>query len=222
MRRLLIAICCLLLLNQCNKKEVLLPVIPIDGIERIENHSSIWIFFETSEGDTLAVLNKNNKLINTNWIFNIDRRLPMKQVIPQLEILQRDRNKDSMHKKEGMKNFFSYADTKNERISLVEFSEIEFAEYNGQEGATPIARDSICLIPLLLSGENIQAGGRNYSLDQVNEIGEVIATCDSISAPYFQLQYSGDLSFQQYLAARAGLASAELPIDNTEVILTLK
>jgi hypothetical protein len=222
MPRLLIAICCLLLLNQCNEKEVLLPVIPIDGIERIENHSSIWIFFETSDGEALAVLNKNNKLINTNWIFNIDRRLPMNQLIPQLEILQRDRNKDSMHKKEGMKNFFSYADTKNERISLVEFQEIEFAESNGSEGTTPIARDSTCLVPLHISGESLQVGGRNYSLDRVNEIRELIATCDSTSAAYFQLQYSGELSFQQYLSVRAALASAELPIDNTEVIHTLK
>lgn len=63
----------------CSKKSVQLPLIDSDGISDIYNHSSIWLFFEENENDTLAVLNKNNKVINTQWIFNIDRRLTMKQ-----------------------------------------------------------------------------------------------------------------------------------------------
>jgi hypothetical protein len=212
----------LLLLSHCKKKEVMLPVIPIDGIEQTENHSSIWIFLELSEGDTLAILNKNNKLINTNWIFNVDRRLKMKHVIPHLETLQRDRNKDSMHKKEGMSNFFSYADTKNERISLVEFPEQKFVLKSDTEVFMDRAPDSICRIPLQLEEDLIMVNGNKYRFDEMTRIGEILESCDSISQPRFQLQYGPELTFQQYLSARASLASSDLPVDNTELIHTLK
>lgn len=118
-----------LFLSGCGKKELLLPLVAVDGISETQNHSSIWMFYSTTESDTLAVLNKNNKLLNTNWIYNIDRRLQMKHIIPHLESLQANREKPSVHKKEGMENFFSFANTENERISLVPFSQIVFVKH---------------------------------------------------------------------------------------------
>ena len=119
-----------LFLSGCGKKELLLPLVAVDGISETQNHSSIWMFYSTTESDTLAVLNKNNKLLNTNWIYNIDRRLQMKHIIPHLEALQANREKPSVHKKEGMENFFSFANIENERISLVPFSQIVFVKHS--------------------------------------------------------------------------------------------
>lgn len=119
-----------LFLSGCGKKELLLPLVAVDGISETQNHSSIWMFYSTTESDTLAVLNKNNKLLNTNWIYNIDRRLQMKHIIPHLESLQANREKPSVHKKEGMENFFSFANIENERISLVPFSQIVFVKHS--------------------------------------------------------------------------------------------
>lgn len=222
MSRFWVGLCCFFLISGCARQEVLLPVISADGIEQVENHSSIWIFFEISGQDTLAVLNKNNKLINTNWIFNIDRRLKMKQVIPQLEGMQRDRNKDSMHKKKGMKNYFSYADTKNERISLVDFPQLNFIESKGPSDSEMISNDSLCLIPLWLKGDKIALGESKYGKDQWSRITEVLATCDSTAQAHFQLHYSANLTFEQYLNARAGLASLDLPLADDEFVHTLK
>ena len=115
-----------LILFGCKNKEVELPLISIDGISEIQNHSSIWIFYEQTPNDTLSILNKNNKLLNTNWIYNIDSRLTMDKVVPLLIKMQENRNKKSMHKKEGMLNFFSYANTRNKNISLVMFDTINF------------------------------------------------------------------------------------------------
>ena len=120
----------MLTFNSCTKKEVQLPIINIDGIHEIQNHSGIWIFFENKRQDTLAVLNKNNKLINTHWIFNIDKRLTMRQIVPILQKMQEYRNKDSMHKKEGMLNYFSYANVSSNNISLIKFN---LTKYIGSE-----------------------------------------------------------------------------------------
>ena len=85
-----------------------LPIIEIAGITEIQNHSSIWIFYDEQEGDETAILNKNNKIINTHWIFNIDKRLTMKTVVPHLSAMQENRDKDSMHKKGDMLGNFLF------------------------------------------------------------------------------------------------------------------
>ena len=81
------------LLVSCNKKNIQLPLIEIDGIKEIQNHSSIWIFYKRDKKGTSAVLNKNNKLLNTHWIYNIDRRLTMDKIVPILEEMQANRKK---------------------------------------------------------------------------------------------------------------------------------
>jgi len=221
MLRLLLPICFLLLAN-CDKKEVLLPVIPVDGIDQIENHSSLWVFYKISGPDTLAVLNKNNKLINTNWIFNVDRRLRMKDVIPHLQAMQENRNKDSMHKKEGMKNFFSYADSKNNRLSLVDFPQLEFVPIPESMVKGPVASDSICVIDITILDEKFQVDDTSFPFDQVDQITEKLSACDSTRQGFVRLKYSANLTFQNYLAARAHLASENLPVDQKELIHNLK
>ena len=214
--------CLLLLLISCAKKEVLLPVIAADGIGQTENHSSIWIFYEVSGQDTLAVLNKSNKMLNTHWIFNIDRRLSMKEIIPLLQTMQQDRNKDSMHKKEGMKNYFSFADSKNQRISLIDFPPIDFVRSEEFEDQTDMAPDSTCVVGLTLLGENCRIGSRDYSIEDVDRIAEALKNCTDAEKGSFRLIYSENLGFQEYLAARAYLASANLPLDNREIVQSSK
>lgn len=220
--KVLLMVPMLLVLMSCAKKEVLLPVIEADGIGQIENHSSIWIFFEVSGQDTLGVLNKGNKLLNTHWIFNIDRRLSMKEVIPLLQTMQENRNKDSMHKKEGMKNFFSFADSKNERISLIEYTQVEFVRAEFPEDRATKQADSTCVVDLTLQGELCRVGDRTYGIEDVDRIAEELKACEDDRQALFRLIYSEDLRFQDYLAARAHLASAKLPLARTEIVQTSK
>lgn len=212
----------LLVLLSCAKKEVLLPVIETDGIGQIENHSSIWIFFEVSGQDTLAVLNKGNKLLNTHWIFNVDRRLSMKEVIPLLQTMQENRNKDSMHKKEGMKNYFSFADSKNERISLIEYPQVEFVRGEFPDDQAAMEADSTCVVGMTLLGEICRVGDGTYGIEDVDRIAEALKACEEGRQASFRLIYSEDLVFQDYLAARAHLASAKLPLSQTEIVQTSK
>ena len=221
----------LILLCQCSDREVLLPVIAEGGIPEIQNHSSIWIFFDDSGQDSKAVLNKNNKLINTNWIFNIDRRLVMKDVILLLQDMQADRNKDSMHKKEGMINFFSYADSKNERISLVNFPKINFVSVDGIEPSdvlsasegNPSEKDSTrCLVSVRVYEDHLRVDGKNLEHEDLTEIGSNPVGCAEGQSRIFRLMYDEELSFQRYLETRVFLAAAQVRVDTTELVETLK
>lgn len=206
---------------QCSDKEVLLPVISVDGIPQVENHSSIWIFYDSEGQDSQAVLNKNNKLLNTNWIFNIDRRLKMTDVIPLLEKMQADRNKDSMHKKQGMLNFFSYADSKNERISLVGFPNTEYVKVDDISNKIELERDS-CTTQVWVYQDDIRVNGKSFAKDQIDEAMLFPDSCAIESNRFFQLVYQEDLSFQSYLEIKARLAAIQIPVDTIELIETLK
>lgn len=221
----------LVLLCQCADKEVLLPVISEGGIPETQNHSSIWIFYDPSGQDSKAVLNKNNKLVNTNWIFNIDRRLNMKDVIPHLQAMQADRNKDSMHKKEGMINFFSYADSKNERISLVNFPEIRFIamddiggyDVRSETESNYSERDStVCLVTLRIYEDYVKVDGKTYDPEETREIHSNYGACEDGKTALFRLAYDEELSFQSYLQAKVFLAAAQVDVDTEELVETLK
>lgn len=221
----------LILLCQCSDKEVLLPVVAEGGIPETQNHSSIWIFYDPSGQDSKAVLNKNNKLINTNWIFNIDRRLTMKEVIPHLQAMQADRNKDSMHKKEGMINFFSYADSKNGRISLVNFPEINFVPAVEAGGSHALAdsesnvseTDSThCLVKVRIYEDYLRVDGKTFDMEEIGKIHSSPGPCEEEKKEVFRLMYDEELTFQSYLKTKVFLAAAQVQVDTTELVETLK
>ena len=205
------------LLASCGGREVKLPLIEAKGIERIENHSSIWIFFEGDSLQSQAVLNKNNKLLNTHWIFNIDRRLEMGQVIPLLIKLQADRASDSMHKKEGMKNYFSFASKSRQTISLIPFDPIEFSEVPDETiSSDTIAKSS--LVVLLDKGGFLHEGQRR----DVDFLQTLLSQKDSTGLhPKLALRYTQALRYEAYLRAKAQLFDAGLMTETVEQVLDL-
>ncbi len=206
-------------LSSCQNKEVQLPVIQIPGITEIQNHSSIWIFFKEQNGDTIAILNKANKILNTHWIFNIDKRLPMKKVAPCLIEMQHNRNKDSMHKKEGMLNYFSYADTAQNQISLTLFSQTNFVD-KMPENKGPEFNDS-CMTEIQILGDSIKIKNRYIALSELYSfLAEQV--CDGTKTPSVRLTYPESLAFQYYLQARVYLSKNGISCDSTEYIFTVK
>ena len=122
MRKLVLLLVPVLLLN-CAKRDVKLPTLAVEGIQEIYNHSQVWLFFERNKDDTIAVVNRKNTISTTHWIFNIDKRLTLKTIVPSIMELQ-DKHANSMHSKEGMHNYFSYADTISKKLSFFEFDTV--------------------------------------------------------------------------------------------------
>lgn len=109
----------------CAKKEVKIPILAVTGVQEIQNHSEVWIFFEVINNDTIANVNKKNTISTTHWIFNIDKRLPLKTFIAEVAELK-FKHANGMHSKEGMHNYFSFSDTISKKLSFIEFDKVDF------------------------------------------------------------------------------------------------
>jgi hypothetical protein len=119
MKKLLILLIPLFIVS-CAKQEIKIPTLATTGIQEIYDHSQVWIFFEIKNNDTIANVNRKNTISTTHWIFNIDNRLPLKTFINSVIDLQY-KHANGIHSKEGMHNYFSYADTISKKLSFYEF-----------------------------------------------------------------------------------------------------
>jgi len=207
------------LILSCSKKNIQLPIINTDGLSDIYNHSSIWIFYKKEAKDTLAVLNKNNKIINTNWILNIDKRLTMKYVTPILIELQKAKDKPSMHKKEGSNMYFSYANTKSNKLSLLEFTPINF------QFLKELRLDSTSgtqVIKVYLKKNKILVNKTSSNLNHLKSILKNYKNQDSLHSTKIYLGYDENISYQKYLQSKMILSKTNIAIDSTEYIYSLK
>jgi hypothetical protein len=126
MKKLLFILIPFVLLS-CNKKEIKIPVLAIKGIQELQDHSQIWMFFEVKNSDTIANINRKNTIVSTHWIYNIDRKLPLKTFIPSISKLQY-KHANGIHSKDGKFDYFSYADTIADKLSFIKFDGVVFKQ----------------------------------------------------------------------------------------------
>ncbi|MFH6996806.1 hypothetical protein ACHRVZ_02675 [Flavobacterium sp. FlaQc-57] len=108
------------------KKDVLLPKSNVTIVKDVQDHSPIYIFFKTKGKDTIADVNRKNSIISTNWIFNIDKRLPLKLVIPEVMKLQEKKRAEKAHKNEKAENYYSYADSIGKNMAFLPFTKVYY------------------------------------------------------------------------------------------------
>jgi biopolymer transport protein ExbD len=118
----------LILTQSCNTKNVKLPLNNNKGIQdTIYENSKIWIFYSIKGKDTIAVLNRKNSIANTHTIFNIDKRLTLKQIKDKVNKVQLKKEKPSMHSNgKYMHSYLSYVDTNSNLLSMVLFDSVKF------------------------------------------------------------------------------------------------
>lgn len=106
-------------------KDILLPKADKTIVADVQEHSPIYIFFKVEGKDTIADVNRKNSIVSTNWIFNIDKRLPLRLVIPELIKLQA-KKEGSVHKNEAAENFFSYANDVKKTMAFLPFTKVKY------------------------------------------------------------------------------------------------
>jgi len=117
----------LLLCISCgNKEDILLSKADRTIVKEVADLSPIYIFFRVNKKDTLAEVNRNNSIGTTNWILNIDKRLPLRLVIPQVMKLQAKKRGDSAHKNEAAQNYYSYADSIGKNLAFLPFTKVYY------------------------------------------------------------------------------------------------
>ena len=221
----IIFFCCLaigLVLSGCKKKEVQLPLIDIPGISEIQNHSSIWVFLEKENGNSSARLNKNNKILNTHWIFNIDRSLKMRDVVPILIEMQENRNKDSMHKKEGMLNYFSYADTYSKKISLTPFEATSYTIVSSASDTIASLSEIPCTAVLEILEDQVRLNNKLIPIASLADEFSHILYCDDEDPFKVILLYTDQIPYQDYLETKVYLNKNRITCDSTEYLYSVK
>ena len=110
-------------LISCAKQELKLPLLQANNATKeVYNNSAVWIFYSVKEKDTIAQLNQSNRIETTNWLFNIDRRLTLKQIYIPFKKLLEKRQKASPHHVDGLLNYFSFADTLTHKVAFLPFN----------------------------------------------------------------------------------------------------
>lgn len=206
MRKLIYLLLICVLLFSCEKKEILLPQVAVEGVTGIQNHSQIWLFFESTDEEIKAELNKNNIITSTHWIINIDKRLPLSEVIPILQKIKNKRAKKTMHSVNGMMTYLSYSDTASKKIALYSIDNTQyimqsFEDFEKLEEAKP----SKHLIDFAL--DRIEINNRRISPDKWNH-----ALLDTLSQGSLQLQFNSKITYQDYIKYRLSLID-KLPND---------
>jgi hypothetical protein len=109
-----------------NKEDILLPKANTSIVKNVDDLSPIYIFFRTKGKDTLAEVNRKNSIISTNWILNVDKRLPLRLAIPEIIKLQQKKREEKAHKNEKAENYYSYADTIGKNLAFIPFTNVYY------------------------------------------------------------------------------------------------
>ena len=109
----------------CQDKAVLLPQIDKTIQANVVDHSPIYLFFKTEGKDTLVDVNRKNSISSTHWIFNIDKRLPLRLVVPEV-IKLLAKKEGSVHKSAGSENYFSYSDRIQKQLAFLPITKMNF------------------------------------------------------------------------------------------------
>jgi len=200
----------------CAKKSVELPEIPITGETEIQNHSQIWVFLDYDQQKINAKVNKNNIITTTHWIINMDKRIPMIEIVPVLEMIKAKRGKKSIHSVEGMKNYLSYSNIKDKNISLYNVDETHF-----------LVLDTLAYKDLIFhfqSDYNIIIRNKNFSFNNKSFPFEFFNAnlLDTLQNKPLHFFFDGNINYQTYLEKRMMLQAylpKDLIIDKTEYLI---
>jgi hypothetical protein len=176
----------LLFLFSCgNKETVLLPKSNVTIVADVKDHSPIYIFFRTKGNDTLAEVNRNNSISSTNGIFNIDKRLPLKLVIPEVMKLQ-EKKRNSAHKNELAENYYSYADSIGRNMAFLPFTKVNYKMEKPKFGVIVYfdKNNDVWVNGLIIKKDKLESF--------INEfVGEKVSNCSYC--------FSKDLSYGNYI-----------------------
>lgn len=193
----------LFLLFSCgNKEDILLPKSNVTIISDIKDHSPIYFFFRTKGKDTLAEVNRKNSIISTNWILNIDKRLPLRLVIPEVMKLQEKKRSEVAHKNELAENYYSYADSIGKNLAFLPFTKVFYKKGIPKFGVFILfdKNNEISVNHTVVKKEQLEYFLTNYLPIEKRS--------------RFQFCFSKDLSYGNYIQDKIFIQSLKFPVPN--------
>ncbi|WP_281336328.1 hypothetical protein [Flavobacterium eburneipallidum] len=187
-------------LFSCGQKEdILLPKSNITVVSDVKDHSPTYIFFRTNGKDTLAEVNRKNSIISTNWIFNIDKRLPLRLVIPEVMKLQEKKRKEVAHKNEAAENYYAYADTIGKNMAFLPFTKVYYKMKQPKFGLIVFfdKNNQISVNEVVVKREDVQKYLDHLPSDKPNK---------------FIFCFAKDLSYGNYIQDKIFIRSLKFPM----------
>lgn len=142
-----------------NKEDILLPKANTSIVKNVDDLSPIYIFFRTKGKDTLAEVNRKNSIISTNWILNVDKRLPLRLAIPEIMKLQQKKREEKAHKNENAENYYSYADTIGKNLAFIPFTNVYYKLEKPKSGVVVFftKNNEVLVDDIIVKQEELQA-----------------------------------------------------------------
>ena len=193
-----------LLLISCKKEDVQLPKSNQTILKDIQDYSPVYMFLRVQEKDTTLEVNRQNTISTTNWVFNIDKRLRLKLVIPEVMKLQ-EKKKNSSHKKEEAINVFSYADSIGKNLAFLPFTNVTY-KYDQEFSKFYIIENSKVYIgfqnfSINFNKENkITVDGNDIERNEfVDFIKDYVPFVSQGKTALLHLNFEVNLTFDQYI-----------------------
>ncbi len=216
MKKLSLVLIMLLALTSCKKKSLELPQVGVSGLSEIQNYSQIWVFYKIENYKVKADLNRNNTIGTTHWVINIDKRLPLRELVPTFHYIKNKRSGKSIHSVEGMQNYFSYSDIKNEKIALFPIDSINFLMQTKDEMAQ-LEQEDMCDYIIEFSNNAIWLNEHRIPTESWESL-----ELDSLSQGKIQLHFDENLSYQDYMYYHLTLnekLSTGIRLEKTEFVI---
>ena len=193
-----------MLLSCGNKEDILLPKSNVTIISDVKDHSPIYIFFRTKGKDTLAEVNRKNSIISTNWILNIDKRLPLRLVIPEVMKLQEKKRSEVAHKNELAENYYSYADTIGKNMAFLPFTKVYYKMEKPKFGV------------IVFFDKNNKVSVNNVIVKR-DEIQNYLNSLPSDKPNKFIFCFDKQMSFGNYIQNKILIQSLKFPVLNVNL-----
>lgn len=199
-----LSIAILFVLVSCgNKKEISLPKSNITIVGNVEDHSPIYIFFRIKGKDTLAEVNRKNSISTTNWILNIDKRLPLRLVIPEVMKLQ-IKKRNSAHKSEDAENYYSYADSIGKNMAFLSFTKVYYVMEKPKKPK---------MIVVVSFDKNNEIKVNNVFVKKEG-LQNYLENLPNVKSNKFLFCFDKNLSFGNYIQDKVFIQSLEFTIPN--------
>lgn len=202
-------------------KVVLLPEVHQASIHDVLDVSPAYLFYDSTAVNGVN-LNRKNLIISTNWLVNVDKRLTLKQAIPEIQFLQNKKRGAEMHKNEDAKNYYTCNDTNIKNLGFIDFTEVYYHTKDSLE-TTQKAFANLKESSLNIQVESLdQIKFSDY--EQVRNLEELVSDLqnDSLSqSKPLVLHISESLTFQDYISLKSALINMDsdvLILDSNEFI----
>ncbi|NNL32925.1 MAG: hypothetical protein HKO80_06945 [Flavobacteriaceae bacterium] len=201
----------------CNERSVQLPETTNQTILEISDVSPVYFFYNEESGE--MKFNRNNLIGTTNWLVNIDKRLTLEQILPDLNDLQKKRRKDGMHKNESARNYFTCSNPDIQNLAFIDFTNITYRTESITDYLITNPFNDNTKVQVFINFKKdgaIDIGKKLMvkSSDMTNFESDLLQLSRSEAlTDYLYLNFNEDLSFQDYISFKSIL----LEIEGTEL-----